>query len=54
MKKIIVLILLAFLVTGCGGEDNPISSADVDTDTDTDVDTDKDLKNMWECLICDE
>lgn len=56
MNKLIVLILLAILFVGCGGEDNPISSADVDTDTDTDTDadTDKDLKNMWECLICVE
>jgi len=54
MKKVIVILGLMFLFIGCGGEDNITGAPDLDTDTDTDTDadTDKDLKNMWECLIC--
>ena len=47
-------VFVLFMSTGCGDMDDPrgVSDTDTDTDTDTDVDTDKDLKNMWECLIC--
>jgi len=52
MKKVIMIVLLGTLCFACGGEDQITGSVDTDTDTDTDADTDKDLKNMWECLIC--
>jgi len=52
----IIAFIFFTLLPCCGAEDGSIATGDIDTDTDTDtdVDTDKDLKNMWECLICDE
>ncbi len=46
--------IMAMAINACGGDDEISGSVDTDTDTDTDTDadTDKDLKNMWECLIC--
>jgi hypothetical protein len=46
--------ILMFAISACGADDGIPGAVDTDTDTDTDgdADTDKDLKNMWECLIC--
>lgn len=59
MKKfglIIAAILLGILLSDCGGTDTgiDITDAGMDTDTDTDTDTDRNLKDMWECLICNQ
>ena len=54
MKKVIMIMLCGIIIFNCGGEDQITASVDTDTDTDTDADTDRDLKNMWECLICGE
>jgi hypothetical protein len=64
MLKNVLLAIAAILVgavaflavsslLGCGGSGSVDSySEDAGTDTDTDIDTDKNVKGLWECLIC--